>query len=190
MVALSPGATVRSAAPPPWPATAWKSMLWGWVFPGRLVSVIWATSPTRPRRIGPGVPQVTSVSPATRKPHISVLMPLAGSRSQTPSMDSRRTAQIAGSVRAMVGETAGAYARWDSFGGAFARRSTGTMSGRIESPGAYATPAPAGEAPSAPAEPAGASSLHASAIVVSNAMAITARRKVPRGYVMVSCLSD
>src|SRR5680860_423407 len=72
IVAVSPGATVRSAAPPPWPVTAWKSMLCGMVLPSRLVRVIRARSPTRPRRTGPGEPQTTSASPSTRKPHISV----------------------------------------------------------------------------------------------------------------------
>jgi hypothetical protein len=54
IVAVSPGATVRSLAPPPWPVTAWKSTLWGEV--PLLVRMKRSTSPTRARMIGPGVP--------------------------------------------------------------------------------------------------------------------------------------
>ncbi len=65
MTAVSPGATVVSAAPPPCPVTAWKSTLCGCVLPARFVIVKRRTSPTRARMIGPGVP-VTEVSPLMR----------------------------------------------------------------------------------------------------------------------------
>src|SRR5574337_239997 len=53
-VLLSPGLAFSTAAPPPGPLTAWKSMLCPTLFSGGLISVTLTVSPSITRIIGPG----------------------------------------------------------------------------------------------------------------------------------------